>query len=401
MRNRTLSKLPKALGPTTLAALALPWVASCSSTTLHDLQAEADILELPVETRRPIDEMLEQFGDMILAYSTSDERIPIGIDFIPNDSGVAGELPTDLGFYVESIVSGIGPTLTSHRLLPASTYVNSFGAATIQNPAIEAPGHAFVVRGALMRATELGRIQTRRGLEAFGTRGSEQADGEISWEGDDRITRLRVMLSLEGPDGSTMPGCTAMYDIQYIQQEDSTAWGIFVSGSGLGGTQTSFVSQDIGHALYDVTAACLMDVMGNALQLPYDTIGAPFERDEALRDRLRSQLNRLAPTEAQRNAKRLMFTAGHDVDMTTPEMTPLDMKLAQNEMLLRSLNPSAHHDWVEFNMHLWDTIDTSAAAERVQDLLIENTRMLRTRIEAEERHQRRLESAAQQGRSSI
>lgn len=385
-----------------LGAASLSLVASCvSAPTLGEIRAEADRIAAPARTQRPIDGRLEAFGEMIRAYSATDDQIAIGIDFIPNDSGVIGELPSDLGFYVESAIAGIGPTVSSHRLLPASTYVNSFGAATIQAPAAQNRNRAFVVRGCLMRATELGRIRRRTSVEGFATRGSEQGDAEITWDDEDRVTRLRVMLSLEGPDGSTLPGCTAMYDIQYMQSQDSVAWGIFVSGSGLGATRATFVSQDIGHALYDVTAACLIDVIGNALTLPYDQLGAPFEKDTSLRTRLRSQLNRLATVEAQQNAKRLMFTSGFDVDMSTPQMTFEDMKLAQNEMLVRGLNPTRDQDWVDFNMHLWDSVDYRVASERVRSLLIQNTRLLRTRLQAEEQHRRRQESAQQTGRSAI
>lgn len=385
-----MERLKTMLGCVFSAAL----VGCAGGPTVSELVATSAPLEQPRAALRPTESLLSRFGDMLLAYRVTDDPVVIGIDYIPNDSGLVEELPSDLGFYVEAAMDAIGAQVRPVRAIPASAYVNTFGVGTVPPPRQPSRPVEFRVQGCLLRASELASSSRDLRGDAFATRGSESLDVRASRDKTDSLANLRVLLTLTDPLGNTLPGCSVTYDINVFEIDRRTSVGFFISGSG-GSTQVGHgIADDLGNALYDATAACIVHLVGNALEIPYDRLGAPFAPDDRLARRRRDNLGRLTQLELEQEIRRLMFASGAPVNLATEWLTSEDRQAVLMAFLKDNRSSNEHEEWIDFAHELWSKLPFEDAADAVEQRLAAQSRDYRERWLAQNASEARRQAEA-------
>src|SRR5437588_4560686 len=160
---------------------------------------------------------------MVMAYvMTQEGNVVIEVDFIPNESGIDKEMPSDLGFYVRNAVEKIGTPFLTFRTLPNSTLLKTPAGITlpqVQRDQTKAPQAAYKIVGSLQRASE--RVQYGNDARADGLFGGgrSQTDAQVTGEHQRTGTTLTLALNVEKPDGLAVPGGTAVYRIAVERTE--------------------------------------------------------------------------------------------------------------------------------------------------------------------------------------
>ena len=141
------------------------------------------------------------------------------------------------------------------------------------------------------------------------------------------------------------------------------------------------MSQDIGDALYDLTAASMMHLLGNALLVPYYRCSEVFSEDQTLDARFRNALLRLTRAELEQSIKRYLYADGYNIDLSGPALTLADRAVVALEMRHRSLEFN-DENLVEFAFQLWKNLDFSKAAEIIDRRLAHTVRAKREQLAA-------------------
>jgi hypothetical protein len=366
-----------------LAALAAA-SAFAKDKKLAQGRKKADELPVPFLVRRPGDTLLRQFGEMAATYlaATGDDPIALEIDYIGNESGT-DKLPNDIGQFVRNELEKIGQ-FQSYRTLPEA--IASPRSAGIVLPQLlrERPRPqqaAFRLVGSLQRATE---VTTKGGSgrgDALVGGGKTQTNASLTGDRTHTITALTIALTLEYPNGMSVPGATAQYRIDVTQSEKNNSISVYIGGSGVGFGSKLKITEDSADALSDTVAIALIHVLGNALHIPYDRLSPVFQPDNALESRVRDGSARITQAQLEGYLKRLMIVDGFGLDRRRPELTDTDRALVLFEMRHRNIDARDRAATLDLVMQLWRGLNYQTAAPRVAALLAEDEHAKRERLE--------------------
>ena len=345
--------------------------------TEEELIITADTLPPPRRIERPMEQQLRDFGRMVLAYTGQSAPLIVEVDFIANDSGNSKELPGDLGYYAETAFSLMGGPFRTTRTYPTITMVGPLAATGYHagNPPV-LPAPSIKLKGQLLRASE-------RVIKAREARGDGQGsisgglvNGGITADDRTTLTGLRVGFMLTTPDGISLPGPTATYEVLARKEEQNFSFGVYFDGSGAGiGSRVQFAN-DAGDAISDATAACMMRLVGHWLMLPYDRIDPTMTPDPVLRKRLMEKLSAMPRGELESRVKVMLFGSGAAMDMTQASFSDADRTLVGERMATMQLDVAATNDLVKFFLSLWESMDYRTAADRIEQQIAENTRTI-------------------------
>jgi hypothetical protein len=348
-----------ALSLVSLASLA--GTACATNPSTHGLVQETGALRPPERQRRPLSGSLRDFGAMVRAYLADETPILIEIDFITND-GVQKGMPTDLGQYVRQVLDDIGPPFVTTRTGPPV-------ASTVLSPIVplqrRLPRPRFRIQGTLAYLATVAAkdVQVRADVASTGRSAvdAQNALGRLR-----EVTDMKVGFSLEYPDGVAQPGGSAMYRIVVERRERGTSMSLYIAGSGIGADRKVTVTQNQGDALYDATAAIVMQLLGYALRVPYcRAASAVCARDDVLETLVRGEMRRLSRVELEAQVKQSMWVHGFAVDLSGPGLTAADRRLVASVMKNQSLDFSSFNALAEFAFRSWQTLEYRAGAERV------------------------------------
>jgi hypothetical protein len=341
----------------------------------------------PTLARRPVDPVLDKFGKMIRAYMPAlDERpIVIEIDFLPNETGIDKELPSEIGPYARNAVEKIGKPFVTIRTLPSWALLKGPAGNTLgmQQDRLKPPPADFKIVGSLQRASECLVEGRDNRIDALAGNGSGQINVGGTRERRRTQTCLTLSLNLEGRSGLALPGATAVYKMTVDKTELNNSISVYVGGSGIGGGRKITVTQDLGDALSDAASAAVITVLGQALMVPYYRCDESFFPDESLDERAREAFSRLTRAELEQHVKRYLFVDGYQTSWPNQSLTDGDRAIAVLEMRHRSLEFADRKALVEFAFQLWKEIDYVKAAARVDDLITRNVQGTRQIVENE------------------
>jgi hypothetical protein len=351
---------------------------------------KAVVLPSPVVVRRPVDRVLKELGDMIASYTAARGEGPIitEIDYFGNESG-SDKLPNDLSQYVRDAIEQIGEIRTF------TTFPSGYGSPRVSGGSIpyfvnDRPKHpqaTFRLVGTIERSTDaLVRQRNGSGAAMFGG-GSTQSNGEITGDRNKKITALTIGVTLETPNGLSIPGASARYRIDLEESEKNNSVAFYIAGNGIGLGSRLRITQESADALYDTVAMAIVQVIGNATRVPYHRLSPNFAPDQDLEDRVRDGYSRMTQAELEPHLKRYMLVAGFGLDQRRQELTDLDRAIVLVEMQHRRLDSRDRGGMLELLMQLWRGLDHRAGAKHVAVMLADIDRAGRQAREDEQRQQ--------------
>ena len=362
-----------------ISALVFPGALMASSKTPKNKPpALAQVVYVPERA----DAQLRELGMQVRAYTPKlgDKPIVICVDYIPNRSG-SNEVPPDLSDYATNAIGKLGPQFRSIRRYGG--IVGNTGPVSLL-AAGDCKGADFVLTGSFEGATEEYKKEQNTDVPLTGGGGSSAVDIDYRRHHTASIVPLTVTFTLEGPDKVSIPGAFATYRISYLkQQQNERSFGIYLAGSGVSRDDTLTLAQSMVDAVYDITGAALIRLLGNALQVPYYRCGAQdtgsgkigFEPDQELDKSVRDQLLRLNKPTLEANIKHWMMADGYPVDPNNlDQLTDHERAIAEVEMHHQSL-PFTDEGWVNFGFSLWQKLDYTKGSERVERYLEEIARI--------------------------
>jgi len=329
----------------------------------------------PIPVPRPVDHALEACGAMVRAYTAVDEHdLVVAIDVIPNDSGLEKELPSDLGIYAGSVFDVIGKPFVTFRTLPGGGLLKTPASLALsarqEGPA--PPPLDFRLVGALERASEIGVDDRNRHIDIMGGSDNHSFEGGAQRGRRVSVTSLTLKLNLETPNHLAVRGTDATYRIYVDKFEHNRSISLYVAGSGGGKDTKLTVTQELGDALYDATAAALLHALGHALLIPYYRCHALFPPDPALDARVQDAFSRLTRAQLEQHVKRFFFLRGFPVDLHTPGLTVDERAAVAVEMQHRGLDFADRRALINFSFQLWQQLDYVQAATRLEARLTES-----------------------------
>lgn len=330
------------------------------------------------------DAQLRELGTQVRAYTPKlgDKRISICVDYIRNLSG-SNEVPPDLSDYAVNAIGKLGPQFGTIRRYGGivGNQGSAFLLATAQDPCKSAD---FWLTGSFEGASEEFKKEQKTDVPLTGGGGRTQWDIDYRRNHSASIVPLTVTFTLEGPDRVSISGANATYRISYLKQQQSErSFGIYLAGSGVSRDDTLTVAQSMDDAIYDIAAAAVIRLLGNALQVPYYRCGSAdiaygkirFEPDQELDKRVRGTLRRLTRPALEANIKHWMLADGYPVDLNDLDhLTDHERAIAEVEMRNRSL-PFTDEGWLDFGFSLWQKLDYTKGSERVERYLEEIARI--------------------------
>jgi hypothetical protein len=294
--------------------------------------------------------------------------IIIEIDTILNNSGNEKELPKDLGGIARNVVEEIGAPFVTVRSLPST--------ALLPNPVLmqkqldeqrSRPDYKLV--GSLERAAE--RSVEDRNTEVYISAGNGRTsvDLEKKRHNQTTMTSFTVTYTLER-GGRAVPGSTTMYRTFVRQDKRTRSYSVFLAGTGPGSEVNLSSNQEVGDALRDATAASIIQLIGNALVIPYYRCNTTlFTEDQALVERFHTMLERATREDLEQRAKRLLFASGFPTNMQEPTLTEEEQQAITEQMRARSLDFNDRDSLMRWLMEQWKTLDFRKAARIRQEQL--------------------------------
>ncbi len=359
--------------------LALP--ACASDRSLARQRAKADVHPPSSLVRRPIDQALDRFGKMLAAYTTAEgiKPVTIEIDFLGNDSG-NDQLPSDLGQFARDILARTGQIQT-YRTLPAgmlSSRTSAIALPQLLKDVPQTPRATFRLVGEIERATQV-MVKYKNGrLDGTGGGGHTSTDSSLTGDRSLTVTAMTIGMTLEQPDRLDVPGATAEYRIDVNETDNNNGFSLYVGGNGFSFGSELKITQDWADAVYDALAMSIIQIVGNALNIPYYECSPNFAPDSGLQQRVRSAYRRTTQSQLERQLKRYMIVAGYNMNREHDELTADDRNTVANAM--RQLNlpvnannaEQAHSATVELLMTLWQHLDYEQGSARVEDILADS-----------------------------
>ncbi|MCL2639696.1 MAG: hypothetical protein FWD53_02515 [Phycisphaerales bacterium] len=368
------------------------------SKTMAELAVDASKSPPPARVERPINQSLLSFGKMVRVYTGYTDPLIVEVDFIANDSGVTQELPNDLGYYAVKALGTIGTPFRTTRTY--STIALHGGANAAANLGEMSQVKSDVkLKGLLLRASTRvererdggGGIQTRIG---GGSNNAVNIGGQAA--ADRKLTGMRVGFHLTTPEGISYPGPTAEYEVLSKKEVNDAEFRVEVFGVGGNYMSRVVVNNDAGDAISDATAACVMQLVGHWLMVPYYRCDPTMQPDVELKQRLYSLLSEYPESRLELILKGFLNRLGVAMDPGA-ELTERDRASIAAEMQSRIRLELSRENLVRFYMHLWETADFEVASKRVEQL---SSAQMRQRTETAQR-QAEAEAAAEQAADPV
>jgi len=342
-------------------------------------------LPAPVEVRRPVDDALERFGQLVLSYG-----IPMGygqlvieIDYLGNGS-MNDNFPNDIGQFARDALARTGAFRTFLTLPYAAGGRGSSGFVLPQllRDRGTPPKPDFRLVGVIEGA---GQVVVKGGngrLDGQAGGGSTASNGGVNFDRSTTVTNLTIALTLETRDSLDVEGASARFRIPIQQTDKNRGVELYVGGSGFGLGSRLRITQDSSDAIYDSVAVNLIRILGGALRIPYDRSDPQFLRDSALELRVRRDFGGLTNLELEDELRRFMLVDGFNIGRQAGPLPPADQALLKMEMQHRGLRVD-RAGMLEMAMQLWRGVDYRQAATRVADIRVENSLAARQNREQE------------------
>jgi hypothetical protein len=344
-------------------------------------------LSAPVEVRRPVDDMLVQYGQMVMSY-----RLPMGygpitieIDYLGNISG-NDKLPNDIGQIARDVFAKIGAFFT-FRTLPEATA--SKGSSGVVLPQLlrdrgTPPKPTFRLVGGIVGAEQVVVKGGDRRLDAAFGGGMTSTNGGVTNDHSRTLTAITIALTLEAPNSLDVQGASAKYRIYVEQTESNNGVELYMGGNGFGLGSRLKITQDSSDSLYDTVAMNLVHITGVALKLPYFQCDEEFRYDGALEDRVRQDFGKLTNMQLETELQRFMVVAGFHISRQFGPLQPTDRAVLIVEMQHRKL-PVDRAGMVELCMQFWRGVglDYHDGANRMARIYAENDLLAAQRAEQE------------------
>ena len=331
----------------------------CNSPMKLDRQiAASNKLNAPQAAPLQMSRRMEDFGRMLTAYLGSNSGTLVEVDLIPNNSGVFKELPKDLGFNVVQALTSMDYGLRVQRSFESNIMLESTNSSPIQR---NRPIADFVIKGELQCNSErvLGQSELRAGV--LGKAEGHQIDGQAALEKRAVVKNLRVGLYLEDRTGASIPGVPATsFEVWYRSDTNTASVSLFADGTGLGGSREYQVNQDVGGAVFDASAACVMKLMGYLFKVPYHRIAPDIFGDDDRVERLKGkELAGSTRTSLLGELKGMLQNKGVDFNSGNDEATIL-------AAVRKSGLGTSDDDLIKFYLSQWRSFDYRNAAGHVE-----------------------------------
>lgn len=345
-----------------LGALALAAaMAGCAT-----MDSAPDVPEEPVPhtNETSLDDALRGFGDLLRAYPVrhpyrDDQAIVLAIGPILNLSGDPS-LSVDISQMLVTATALIDFPITSLAPTPLNerqanwnqSFPGSFPAPAPAPPTSD-PAEQFdlAIRGAITEAEKLWSDEYIREMDLLfehGKNGRESIDVGGSREKGHEVWTLAVDLSLVRPDGVTLEADTQRIDV--VRYGQSTSFGVFFKGSGVGARRRGLVAQGKGRALRIAAQKSILVLLGRHFEVPYWRLTGELP-DKEVTD---SYFDRLARGEAPDDFRELLFAHGVDIDIRSREFSTSEIAAVRQlqERLQRPPGESAG----DLVIYLWETV---------------------------------------------
>jgi hypothetical protein len=332
-------------------------------------------LPTPVEVRRPVDDILTDFGNMVFVYRGLDNPILIEIDLISNQSG-NDKLPDDVGQFIRTAIDRIRYFLTD-RTLPEGVESGrpAAGLAVYQQSMRAAhPQPQFRIVGALQRSTESSVKGRNVSSDALFGGGHTETDLRAAGDRTRTNTALTLSLTVESPDRISVPGGSAQYRVTFEKDERNRSFSAYIGTIGAGFGSKLTTTQEISDALYDMIGLTCVHILGEALYVPFWRASPWLPRDPMLEDRVRDLFLRSSVPQLEQRIKAFMIADGVDLDATRPELTDVDRAVLLLELHRRSLGPANHASLVNLAMQEWCMLDYRGGVPRLAAALAKRAR---------------------------
>jgi hypothetical protein len=342
-------------------------------------------LPRPIEVRRPLDDALARFRQIVLAYG-----IPMGygsiiieIDYLGNIS-MNDKYPNDIGQYARDALAKIGVFRTFRTLPEAAASKGSSGFVLPQllRDRGTPPQPDFRLVGSIVGAEQV-VVKGRNGrLDGQGGGGRTATNGGANFDRGSTLTAITIALTLETRDSLDVEGASARYRIFVEQTENNHGVELYVGGNGFGLGSRLRITQDSSDAIYDSVAMNLIQILGAALKVPYDRCDTQFQRDAALEQRVRQQFGSLTNLELEDELRRFMLVEGFKIGRQPGPLQPADQALLILEMQHRGLRVD-RSGMLEMAMQFWRGLNFADGANRVAEIRVENSLRARQNREQE------------------
>ena len=328
----------------------------------------------PVEVRRPVDDALTRFGQIVLAYG-----IPMGygpitieIDYLGNIS-MNDKYPNDIGQYARDVLAKTGVFRTFRTLPEAAASKNSSGFVLPQllRDRGTPPKPDFRLVGVIEGAEQVVVKGGNGRLDGQGGGGWTSTNGGANFDRGRTVTAITVALTLETPDSRDVEGASVRYQIFVEQTESNRGVELYMGGNGFGLGSRLQITQNSSDAVYDLMAMSLIQILGTALKVPYDRCDAPFRRDAALERRVRQDFGGLTDLELEDELRRFMLVEGFKIGRQPGPLQSTDQAMLMLEMQHRDLRVD-RAGMLEMAMQFWRGINYLDGANRVAEIHVEN-----------------------------
>ncbi len=312
---------------------------------------------------------LADFGALARAYTApmGDRRIIVAVNYIRNLSGILEELPSDLSDYVVNAICKIGPQFGAYREYEGPVVPGMF-VPPVPAPA-DRPLASLRISGMLAAAADVEKHDSKRRVDVMGGKGKGEFNGGLSRNRTQTVKSLTVTFTLEGPDHVTI--ASASYRVLVQKDEGGSSFSFYVAGNGIGLDSAQMRTHSLADAIQDASSAAVINLLGNALLVPYYRCGSIFAVDSNLDKRVRDTLARLTRADLEQNLKTFMIVDGFAMSGGIG-LSEHDRAVLELEMRHRNFIPANDQlSMLQFAFSLWKNLDYVNGAKRVEGMLAE------------------------------
>jgi hypothetical protein len=342
-------------------------------------------LRVPIEVRRPVDDVLRQFGLMEAAYRLpmGNSEITIAINPLGNISG-NDKFPYDVSRYASDVFSKMRVFRTFTSLPDGAALRDNSGVALSQllNARETPPQPSFRLVGGIVNAEPVVVRETGGRLDAqFGGKHAMTNGGATGKRGG-MLTALTISLSLQHPNSVEVEGASVRYRIIIEETDDSKGVQAAFLGNGFGFSASRKITQDSSFAIYDAMALALIHIMGNALRIPYFQCDNRLGYDTALENQVSQDFSKLTELELEDKLQRFMIVDGFNIGRQPVPLKPADRRVLNDELTKRALTAD-RRGMVRLAMQFWLSMRYLDGANRMAEINVNNILAKRQREEQE------------------
>ena len=321
---------------------------------------------VPYSNETSLDDALRGFGDLLRAYPVRppyrvDQAIVLAMGPIQNLSGEPS-LSEDISQMLVTATTLIGfpiaslaPTPLNERQAIAwgQSFPGSFPAPAPAAPtSVPAEQFDLAIRGAITEAEKLRSNEYIREMDLLfehGKNGRESIDVGASREKGHEVWTLALDLSLVKPDGVILEADTQQIDV--VRYGQSSSFGVFFKGSGVGARRRGLVAQGKGRALRIAAQKSILVLLGRHFEVPYWRLFSGEVSDPGV---ISSYRNRLARGDAPDDFRQLLFAHGVDIDIRRREFSKSEIAAVRQLQERRQRPPEESVG--DLVLYLWETV---------------------------------------------